>query len=417
MKKLAALCLLLAAFAPLLLLRAQSRARRVGGTQSPPPAVPRPDASRPPVLSNQGRGTPQEASQSPSTSGANTSEEVGADEVVRVNTTLVTIPVSVMDRDGKYIPYLQKDDFRLFEDGVEHEIAYFGATDKPFTVALVIDTSRSTFFKLEDMQAAAMTFVNQLRADDRVMVMSFDDRLEILSEPTSDRAQLRRAIYETRTGGGTRLYDAVDLIINKRFNSISGRKAIVLFTDGVDTTSKRASYESTVRDAEELDALIYSVQYSTYADGSGGVVIGGGNWPFPRRRGGGILNFPLPFPFPMPMPGPVPGGGGNGSRGEYDRGTEYLNDLAMKTGARVNRADSLQSIERSFELIAEELRRQYSIGYYPKRIARSGERRQIKVRMHEPNLVVRARDSYITSDPAAVATQQRQQKPFLLRIN
>ncbi|MEJ7711517.1 MAG: hypothetical protein WKF84_17040 [Pyrinomonadaceae bacterium] len=84
----------------------------------------------------------------------------------------------------------------------------------------------------------------------------------------------------------------------------------MLFTDGVDTTSKRASYESTVRDAEELDALIYSVQYSTYADGSssGGPVV---NWPLPRRRGGGgILNFP--FPFPMPSPYPVPGGGRGG---------------------------------------------------------------------------------------------------------
>ncbi|MEJ7618476.1 MAG: VWA domain-containing protein [Pyrinomonadaceae bacterium] len=245
------------------------------------------------------------------------------------------------------------------------------------------------------MQAAAIAFVDQLRADDRVMVMSFDDRLEVLSELTNDRAQLRRSIRETRTGGGTRLYDAVDFIINKRVKIITGRKAIVLFTDGVDTTSRRASYESTVRDADELDALIYSVQYSTF--GGGGIVVGnGGGWPFPRRRGGGILN--LPFPFPMPLPGPVPGsggGGGNGSRGEHDRGTAYLNDLAMKTGARVNRADSLPSIEQSFALIAEELRRQYSIGYYPKKLARAGERRQIKVRMREPNLVVRARDSYI----------------------
>ncbi|MEJ7711518.1 MAG: hypothetical protein WKF84_17045 [Pyrinomonadaceae bacterium] len=92
-------------------------------------------------------------------SDAQTSEEVGDDAVVKVNTTLVTIPVSVMDRDGKYIPYLNKDDFYLYEDGVEHEIAYFSSTDKPFTVALVIDTSRSTNFKLEDMQAAAIAFV------------------------------------------------------------------------------------------------------------------------------------------------------------------------------------------------------------------------------------------------------------------
>lgn len=403
MKKLAALCLLLIAFASLSSLQAQSRARRVAGGQTPPPTETR-SATPPSPSSNNQRSVPEPVR------GSEASEEVGEDEVVKVNTTLVTIPVSVMDRDGKFIPYLRQDDFRLYEDGAEQEIAYFGATDKPFTVALVIDTSRSTSFKLEDMQAAAIAFVDQLRDDDRVMVLSFDDRLEILSEPTNDRARLRQAIRETSTGGGTRLYDAVDFVINKRFNNISGRKAIVLFTDGVDTTSKRASYESTVRDAEELDALIYSVQYDTYAAGS---IFGGGNgggWPPPRRRGGlgGILNFPMPFPVPYPVPGGR--GGGSGSRVEHDRGSAYLNDLALKTGARVSRADSLQSIERSFALIAEELRRQYSIGYYPKKVAQAGERRQIKVRTREPNLVVRTRDSYITGTPAAVATQQRQQK-------
>lgn len=398
MKKLAALCLLLVVSAPLFSPLAQSRARRVAGSQNAP-ATP--------------TGNPPSEPQR----GSDASEEVGDDDVVKVNTTLVTIPVSVMDRDGKYIPYLRQDDFRLYEDGTEQEIAYFGATDKPFTVALLIDTSRSTSFKLEDMQAAAIAFVDQLRDDDRVMVISFDDRVEVLTEPTNDRARLRQAIRETRTGSGTRLYDAVDQVINKRFNAITGRKAIVLFTDGIDTTSKRASYESTVRDAEELDALIYSVRYNTYADGmmsGGGVIIGGGNgggWPSPRRRRGGlgdIFNFPVPFP--SPYPGPVPGGrrggGSNGTRGEHDRGEAYLNDLALKTGARVNYADSLQSIERSFALIAEELRRQYSIGYYPKKVAQAGERRQIKVRMREPNLVVRTRDSYITGAPSTVATQQ-----------
>src|SRR6185503_12617700 len=128
--------------------------------------------------------------------------------------------------------------------------------------------------------------------EDRVMVVAFNDRIRVLSQPTNDRATLRDAIRETDAGSGTRLYDAVDMIINEYFNKIEGRKAMVLFTDGVDTTSRRGTYESTMRDAEELDALIYPVEYDTYADMGGGWP--GGGWPGGGGRGGnnggGILD-------------------------------------------------------------------------------------------------------------------------------
>ena len=127
----------------------------------------------------------------------------------------------------------------------------------------MLDTSPSTQFRLEDIQDAAITFVNQLRPDDKVMVVSFNDDIKILTELTNDRSKLRRAIERAHTGDGTRLYDAVEMVMNQQLSRISGRKAIVLFTDGVDTTSRRASYQSTVMYAQELDALIYPVQYNT----------------------------------------------------------------------------------------------------------------------------------------------------------
>src|SRR5207302_6666889 len=226
-------------------------------------------------------------------------EEVGAGDVVRVDTTLVSIPVSVMDRDGKYIPNLRKEDFHIWEDGVEQQVAYFASTEKPFTVALLIDTSGSTRERLQDIQNAAMTFVNQLGADDRVMVMSFDDKIRVLTQPTNDRYALRGAIDQVRPGSGTRLYDAVDQVINQYLNRIEGRKAVVLFTDGVDTTSKHASYESTLREAEELDALIYPFEFDTYED------MGG--WPGSGRRGRGG--------YPGGGGGGYPGGGGGGRPG------------------------------------------------------------------------------------------------------
>jgi VWFA-related protein len=341
-----------------------------------------------------------------------TAEEVGEDEVVRVNTALVTIPVSVLDRDGRFIPALRKDDFRIFEDGTEQQVAYFAATEEPFTVALVIDTSASTRFKLEDIQDAAIAFLDQLRPDDRVIVVSFDESIRVLSEATNDRRLLRDAIRRTHTGGGTRLYDAVDMVIQQQLSRAHGRKAIVLFTDGVDTTSKHASFESTLAEAEELDALIYPIQYDTYEDAGGG---GGGGWPgrnpYPTGRRPGIGDV-----IGIIIGGGRGGGGGGGgnSRGDYRRGGDYLRRLAEMSGGRHYDAADLRYVGEAFTNIAEELRRQYSLGYYPSRQSQASERRQIRVRVKRPNLVVRARDSYIykpSSGAPADSTAQQNNAP------
>ena len=344
---------------------------------------------------------------------------------MRVNTTLVTIPVSVMDRNGRFIPDLRKDEFQIFEDGAQQNVSYFASIEKPFTVALVIDTSASTHFRMDEMQDAAIEFVNQLRPDDRVLVVSFDSQIRVLAEATNDRNVLRDAIRNTRTGGNTRLYDAIDFVIHQRLNQISGRKAIVLFTDGVDTTSKHAKYEDNMRDAEELDALIYPVQYDTYNDVAG---PGGGSWPssgrYPRGGSGSIVIDILGGILGGGRGGGGygrggGGGGGNGpgmSRDDYMRADAYLHDLAYKTGGRVFQAETTGDLSQSFANIAEELRRQYSLGYYPKAQAQAGQRRQIKVRVLRPDLVVRARDSYIVGASSGGATAQgntQQSKPVL----
>jgi len=392
-------------------LTAQTRARRVGG-MSAPTGSSVPTASRAPVLGGANRTNNSRQSKQPST--AEGPEEVEAGDVIKVNTTLVTLPVSVMDRGGRYVPNLRKEDFRLWEDGVEQQVAFFSSVDKPFSVVLMLDTSGSTRFRLEEIQDAAIAFTNQLRPDDRVMIVSFDDQIRVLSEFTSDRGHLRDAIRRTRTGDGTKLYDAVDMVMNQQLNTVSGRKAIVLFTDGVDTTSRHASYASNVRDAEELDALIYPVQFDTYMDMSGG----GGGWPGSGRmpsspvgvliqilggisRGGG---------------GPINGGGGPGtSKHDYQVANRYLHDLADKTGARSYQADSTQNSSFAFGNVAEELRRQYSLGYYPTRPAQAGERRQIRVRVNQPNLAVRTRDSYIFNPSGAVDNTAQRTAPVLQR--
>jgi Ca-activated chloride channel family protein len=394
-------------------LTAQTRARRVADSSTQTGST-APTPSRPPVLG--GVNGTRSSQPSEQTSTAEGPEEVEAGDIIKVNTTLVTLPVSVLDRDGRYVPNLRKEDFRLWEDGVEQQVAFFSSVDKPFSVVLMIDTSGSTRFRLEDIQDAAIAFTNQLRTDDRVMIVSFDDQVRVLSEFTSDRGRLRDAIRRTHPGDGTKLYDAVDMVMNQQLSNVSGRKAIVLFTDGVDTTSRHASYASNVRDAEELDALIYPVQYDTYMDMSGG--NGGGGWPGSSRMPSSSVGVLIQILGGINRGGrgPIRGGGGPGtSRHDYEVANRYLHELADKTGARSYQADSTQNLSYAFGNIAEELRRQYSLGYYPQRSAQAGERRQIRVRVNQPNLAVRTRDSYIFNPSGSPEDTAQRTAPVLQR--
>ena len=328
-------------------------------------------------------------------------EEVGEGEVIRVNTALVSVPVSVLDRQGRFVPNLKREDFSVFENGIEQPIAYFEPAEKPFTVALVLDTSPSTHFHLWEIKEAAIAFASQLRPQDRVLVVSFNEQVLLLTEATNDLNVVSSVIQENaNTGNATRLYDAVDLVIKERLNKIKGRKAIVLFTDGVDTSSYLATYQSTLHEAEELDALIYPIQYDTsdymramQNPGSVTIVSSSSNWPFGSSSTRTVYSGQGNGGAPMP----------GTSKADYDRADKYLHELAEKTGGRLNQANDTAQLAQAFTRIAEELRRQYSLGYYPQSAAASGERRVIKVRVHQPDLAVRARDSYVRASSASPA--------------
>jgi len=168
----------------------------------------------------------------------------------------------------------------------------------------------------------------------------------------------------------------------------------VLFTDGVDTTSHRASYDSTLRQAEESDAPIYSVDYDT----SGGNTVFTQGIPMPKGRGT-ILGLPLPTPGGTGIPG------GGGYPGDYKRAVAYLHALSNTTGGRFYSGDTMFGIGQAFTWIAEELSRQYSLGYYPKKTGANGQRRAIKVKVNSPELIAKSRDSYIYTEKKSSATQ------------
>ncbi len=297
------------------------------------------------------------------------------DEVIMIETDLVTTPVTVMDRNGRFISGLRKRDFKVFENGVPQTITYFQSEESPFTVVLMIDISPSTKYHIDEIHFAALTFVNQLRPADQVMVVAFDQRARVLCEPTTDKKTIFSAIYKANFGSGTSLYDAVDAVANLKLTNAPGRKAIVLFTDGVDTTSRRATYQSTLGLAEEVDALFYPIRYDTLEQMNAGAQV-------PTLPG---IVFPSGLSVRMQ----------GSSAAEYARGKTYLETLALNSGGRIFEANSLINLEAAFAGVAEELRRRYSIGYYSNTDRVPGERKQIKIQVTRPGSVVRGKTNYV----------------------
>jgi Ca-activated chloride channel homolog len=308
-------------------------------------------------------------------------QEVGPDDVIRVKTTLVNSPVLVIGRDGKFVPNLRRDDFEVYENGVKQKIAYFAAVDNPFTVALVIDTSRSTVFNLQDIQHAALAFVEKMRPRDRAVVVSFSDDFNVLTEATSDSETLRGAIGSIRPGGGSRVYDAIDSLVEE-LNRIQGRTALILFSDGVDNDSRRGTIESTLRKVEQSDTLIFPVQFSSYDR--------------MKSRTPAQSNLPLE--------------GTGFSEQDYRRAGAYLRRLADATSTGVYPASEISDLDHAISNIVDELHNEYSIGYYPRDAGRAGEQRRVEVRVNRPQLVVRARTGYVIDKSGTVARTTNTQR-------
>ena len=269
-------------------------------------------------------------------------EEVGEGEVLRIAANLVSVPVTVVNRRGQYVVDLQQRDFRVYEDGVEQTIVHFSNVDQPFSVVLLIDTSGSTEPFIDQIKSAAKAFVEQLRPADTVQPVYFHGEIKPLTAKSINNRGLLDAAIDQITSGplnmGTRLFDAVAYALSAS-KPASGRKAVILFTDGENTWGK-ATMKGTLHDAEESGVVVYTLQY-------GGA---------PAQK--------------------------------------YLQQLADKTGGRFFLAPDGNTITRSFAEVAEELRRQYVLGYHPNERAPRGLERKIKVKVDRKRVAVRARRSY-----------------------
>jgi VWFA-related protein len=308
------------------------------------------------------------------------------DEVIRVTTNLVTVPVAVKDRKGKTLFDLRQQDFHLYEDGTEQSIVYFDGPQRanegarqispgrqrPLTVAVLLDVSDSTELKLQAIKDSAIAFVEKLAPEDRVVLMAFDKNVRTIAGPDDNRETTRSAIQKLRTGQGTSVYDAVDSITTW-LGKISGRKVIVLLTDGVDTASQKGTYLGTIAAAEHLDATLYPIQFNTYADFA--------DSPSREAALGGMATAHMTR-------------NGELASEAYKRATRYLRELAEKTGGQFEYSDSVKNLARSFEHVAERVRDEYTLGFYPRDQSKKG-RRQLTVRVEVPGASAKTRKTYI----------------------
>ncbi len=305
--------------------------------------------------------------------------QIPSANVIRTETVLVTVPVIASDANGRYIPDLTLKDFRLFENGIEQKIERLIDESAPFRTALMMDTSRSTGFVRSDIESAGLTFLESLRPEDELMALSLSNVIYVDSEFTGDRGRLRSGIKNAvaRAGipysgpdkarkqqwdkteyVGTRLYDAVDLTVTERLNQVTGRKAMLLFTDGVDTGSRLATAPSTLARIEESDVLVYVIKYDT------------------------------------PMPKTKYRNAAAGAAAAYSQGAQYLQELASNSGGRLFNASKGADLPLAFSAIAEELRHQYTLCYYPTGPLDSGSFRRIQVTTARDGVKVRARPGY-----------------------
>lgn len=303
------------------------------------------------------------------------------DDVIRVETDLIIIPAQISTADGKPVLDLKREEFKIFENNVEQEIAYFSDQEQPFTVALVLDMSYSSVFRLEEIQRAALAFIAQLRAEDKVMIVSFDEKARVLCDATNDKKALRLAIEATKIASGSSVYAALDLVINEKFSLVAGRKAIVLLSDGVDTSSRKTAADIR-RDIGESDVLIYPIQFDTYDDVQRS-----------RKDNAQILYDDNDRPYIVQLPKI------KGEREEdYKTANEFLRQSAEQTGGRIHRVSSTTNLNRAFAQIADDLRRIYSIGYYSGSERGNAVKYAVNVRVYRPNLKIRAKESYLRQD-------------------
>ena len=352
-------------------------------------------------------------SQTPQTAAQQSKDSVAT---IAVDVNVVALPVTVRDKHGAIVKDLTKDDFTLQEDGRPQAIKYFSLdSNLPLTLGLLVDTSMSQREVLDQERNASHSFLDQMltQQKDKAFLLHFDHEVELLQDLTHSREKLQSALDLLKTGdddrsrsndpnnddsrsgrrhGGTELYDAVYLASNELMKKQTGRKAVIILSDGVDRGSK-TSLESAIESAQRSETIVYSIYFKgheehDHRDGGGNPGRGGG-YPGGGYPGGGY-----------------PGGGGGypggGRRGGGQRtpsephvdGKKILERLSKETGGRFFEVSKKQLVGDIYTNIADELRMQYSLGFTPDKDAAGEGYHRVLLQVKKKDMEVQTRAGY-----------------------
>ena len=303
-------------------------------------------------------------------------QDVGPSEVISVDTTEVMLPVTVRDGSGRLVADLKRDDFHVFEDDREERLSELALRQVPVDVILMVDASSSVAENLDDFRKAAMEFAAQLDDKDRISLIKFDDRVQLLQEWTQSRFQFQRALNRIEPGMFTRLNDALVLAAREQFGNTQSRRAIILLTDGVDSGRGASTAEQALEAVLNAQASVYVVSNGEISrvekQSQLNALLNSDSVTFNQMRIDDLRE---------------------GLRA-LDESEVKLTRLADATGGRIYKPASFARLNDAYREVAEELRHQYAIYYTPSNKTHDGSFRHVRVVTKNPQYRTSTRIGY-----------------------
>ena len=323
-------------------------------------------------------GPDQKAQTTPTPTPTPTPEqEIDPDDVISVETTEILLPVTVRDANGELVSGLTRNDFRVFEDGIDQPLSDFSLRQVPVDVVLMVDASSSVSNNLDDFRRAAEGFASHLAADDRISLIQFDDRVLLLQDWTKSLVQLRRALKRVAPGMFTRFNDALLLAARDQRPRGNARHAIIVLTDGIDS-GRGTTFDAALRAALQSQTTVYIVSNSEIERAKKQAELSelrSGTEASVRFNDLKINDLRLGLE-------------------ALAASEENMAQLTSATGGRLYKPSSFTDLEKTYAEVADELRHQYALYYAPLNRSRDGAFRRVSVETRNPSQRVSARIGY-----------------------
>ncbi|MGB7210796.1 MAG: VWA domain-containing protein [Pyrinomonadaceae bacterium] len=302
------------------------------------------------------------------------------DDPIKIDSAIVRVNIGVVDQRGRPITSLEKANFSVFEDGVKQEVSRFEYTTAPFSVVMMLDMSGSTKSFRQNIQLSASRFLDALGPDDRVAVVEFYSKVNLLNDFTTNRNTAAHSISVANGSGDTDLYKALLFALEKLSKESSRRKAIVVLTDGVDTDMQSID--------RKLLSSVSETQMPTVIKPETSEIL---NKILNRSDAQGVTIYPLALPTgdPARLADPTPA-----QVAMYTAARSRLKLVADRTGGTLNAIERLDQMATLYASVAADLRTLYTLEYQPINDKRDGKWRSIKVEVSNPELVLRSRQGY-----------------------